>query len=119
MMLFMDTTSNEYATATNAVEGRWNALAPALPTVAPEDYAEFFATVPADTVIEYYSDLYRRLTNGSWQSLDDIDQGYGSDDDAELVSFHHADLACRINEGLSRDPQPVRVLLLGKRPLWV
>jgi len=115
----MDTTIDQYSTATNAVAGRWNALAPALPIVAPEDYAEFFATVPADTVIEHYSDLYRRLPNGGWQSLDDIDQGYSADDDAELVSFHHADLARRISDGLSRDSQPVRVLLLGKRPLWV
>lgn len=115
-MFSMDTTINSYATATNAVAGRWDALAPQLQTVAPADYDEFFATVPADTVIRFYGDLYRRMPNGGWQSLEDIEQGY-DDEDAVLETIYHADLAGRVKD--SGSGQPVQVLFLGKRALWV
>jgi len=69
-----------------ATAQRWSALAPTTPTLPPADYAEFFATAGAGTLVKVWGELFSRTSNGSWINLNSIIQTSGEDGCASYES---------------------------------
>lgn len=58
---------------TTATETRWDNYAPTNPSLKHEHKPEFINTAPTGTVIEVWEDLYKRLPNGNWMHLEELE----------------------------------------------
>jgi len=83
----MNTTANLAIVPAAEADGfsfRWAAELKT-PLVAPADAREFLLTAPVGTVIEFWNELYKRRSDGSWAELETILQGN------EFVGSEHAE----------------------------